>query len=345
MDIENDHQTESTESPAETTGDPTRDDLIAAAREATAATAEDPTSPAADTHAAATETGAPAAADDPEAKLAALMAKREASHSKRIEADDYFEKQKTAGETLKQQIIDEARAEAKRILAAELETERAKFRANPVAAAQALAGGNVDDFVQQVLRHGTPEAAAQAAAEAKHAQEMEALRAEAREGKTAKETVDQFLQHQRMQHVESVKTQFLTEHASPEKAPYMHARWDPEEVFSRCNEQTIEWQMEGLKLGIDFDRATVAAYLEKQSRDRYQRQPGLTPAQQSGAGAPTKGPGVAPKFAANGTRTIPVASTSERRAAPKPFNELSSAEQREDLVRVAREAMRQTGKV
>lgn len=343
MDIENAQQTEATETPAESGGDPTRDDLIAVAREAIAATGGEPATPAAYAPAAATETAA--AADDPEAKIAAIMAKRAESHTKKLDADDYFAQRKAEADTLKQQVIDEARAEAKRQAEAELEGHRAKFRANPVAFAAALTNGNVDEFIQQVLRHETPEAAAHAKREA----ELETLRAEAREGKTAKETVDQFLKQQEQERrqavIEQVKTQFLSEHASVEKAPYMHARWEPEEVFQRCNALAVEWQKDGLKLGIDFDRDTVAAYLEKQSREHVtSKLPGLTPAQQSGAGAPAREPGIAPKSAANGMRTIPVASTSERRASPKPFNELSPAEQREDLMRVAREAMRQTGK-
>jgi F0F1-type ATP synthase membrane subunit b/b' len=307
---------------------PTREDLIAAAREAStgAAPAQAP---------AATP---PAPADDPDEKIASVLKAREAAHAKRREADDYAAEIRRQAEEHKRQLIEEARAEAKRIAAEELAAERAKWRANPTATAAALAG-NPTEFVDAILRDGTPEARALA----KLQEEAAAAREDAKAGKTAAEELrafrEQLQQQQHQAHVEKVRTEFLSTVASPEKAPYMHARWEPQEVFDRCDQLTREWQRDGLRLGVDFDAATVAAYLEKQSRERFTSRLG-TPAQQSGVGAPATAPGIAPKSAANGTRTITTAGSSERRASPKPFNEMTPAEQREDLLRVAREAYR-----
>ena len=120
----------------------------------------------------------------------------------------------------------------------------------------------------------------------------------------------------------------------------MPARWDPEEIFERSAKLAQEWAKEGLVYRKDFDDADVAAYLEKQSRERFKSLNGQTPAQQSGAGAAERQPGLAPKSAANGTRTLSVAQGSERRTSPKPLSELSPEQQREELIATVAAARR-----
>jgi hypothetical protein len=302
----------------------------------------DAASKAAEPEAAAAEVEKPA--DDPEERINSVLRAREEAHKKRLEAEDYAARMRKDAETQAEKIREEARAEARRIAAEELAAERAKWRSSPAATARALAGGDVDSFVQGILKEGTPEYAAEQARQ----KELAELREDAKVGKSAKEELEAFKKEQAAEKeqalINQVRTQFLSEHASPEKTPYMHARWEPEEVFDRCNAVAKSWQEDGLVFGKDFDAATVAAYLEKQSRERYSsRVPGQPPAQQSGAGTPAKGSGVAPKSAANGMRTITAANSSERRASPKPFNSLTPEEQKADLLRVAEEAYRQHG--
>lgn len=333
MSIETEDQIAETEAPAAETAAP---DEVQAAWDAAAAKESEPDA------AAAAE---PAKVDDPDERISSVLRAREEAHKKRLEAEDYSQRMRKDAEEQAEKIREDARAEARRIAAEELAAERAKWRATPGATARALSGGNIEDFVDGIMKEGTPEARAEAQRQA----ELAKLREDAQVGKSAKEQLDKFLEEQAKEKhkrlVDSIRQQFLAEHASPEKTPYMHARWEPEEVFARCNALAKEWQQDGLRLDIDFDRSTVAAYLEKQSRERYSsRVPGQTPAQQSGAGAPAKQePGIAPKSAANGMRTITAANSSERRASPKPFNQMTPEEQREDLLRVAKEAYRQHG--
>jgi len=206
---------------------------------------------------------------------------------------------------------------------------------------------NPQDIVDAVLREGTPEARAIAKAQ----EEARLAREEAKVGGETKKTLDKFLAEQAQEKAQAVydraRDDFLSSYASPALAPALHAQLrSPDAVFRALDATCREWEMDGMKRGIDFDESNLVAYLEKGSREWLQ-QLGFSlaaPAQPSGAGAPAaKGPGLAPKSAANGTRTITAASSSERRASPKPFNELSAAEQREDLIRVAQEAYRQHG--
>lgn len=336
MDIENTQQ-ESSDTTSEG-GEPTRDDLIAAAREAVAA---------ADGNAATTTQTAAAPTEqqpDPtEERINSVLRAREAAHKQRLEAENHAATLRQQAEEERKRILDEARAEAKRIADEELSQLRAKYRESPTAALRSLAD-NPQDVVDAVLREGTPEARALARAQ----EEARQAREEARAGKSAAEELKAELQKDRAERANAaaaaVRTEFLSQFANTEKAPYMNARWDPEEVFDRCDSLCREWQKDGLKLGIDFDRGDLVAYLEKQSRERITKLPGQTPAQQSGAGTPVRESGIAPKSAANGMRTITAASSSERRASPKPFHEMSPEEQREDLINVAREAYRQHGK-
>lgn len=339
MDIETTQQ----ESPdtTSTAEGATRDELIAAAREAM-----NVAEPAAAEAGATTEQPAEVpAAVDPDEKINSVLRAREAAHKQRIEAENYATAQKRAADEERARILDEARAEAKRIADEELSTLRAKYRESPTAALRALAN-DPQEIVDAVLREGTPEARALAKAQ----EEVRLAREEAKAGSEAKKEVEKFLADQKREkeqaHYERVRDEFVSSTASRATAPALHAQYrSADGVFRALDAQCREWEADGLKRGVDFDDATLVAYAEKQSRE-WLREMGfsLAPAQQSGAGTASGQSGIAPKSAANGTRTITAASGSERRASPRPFHELTPDEQREDLIRVAQEAYRQHGK-
>lgn len=316
-------------------GEVSRDDLIAAVREAGGTESADVAAEEAAAAERASAAGsAPAtetpAAPDPDEKLAAVLKAREEAHRKRLDAEERAAEIRRAAEEERQRILEEAKAEARRLADQELAELRAKFRGSPTAALRALAD-DPQEVVDAVLREGTPEARALAKAqeEARQAREL------AQAGKSAKEELDKFkaelAREKHEMHVAKVREDFLTNFASPEKAPYLHARFDADEVFERCDKLCREWQSDGLKLGVDFDRDTLVAYLEKQSRERLTKLSG-SPAHQVSAAAPSKGPGIATKVAANGTRTLSAAEGSERRTSPKPLSEMSDAERRQALI-------------
>ncbi len=130
----------------------------------------------------------------------------------------------------------------------------------------------------------------------------------------------------------------MGQHASAEKAPHLHTLYDHDEIVAKADATARDWQ----KAGVAFELGDIAEYLEAKAKERLTAR-GFAAAQQSRA-APGQPAGNAPKSQANGSRTITAIAGSERRAAPRPFNELSPEEQKADLVRVAREAMRQHGK-
>ncbi len=317
--------------------DATRDDLIAAVREAggtegvdVAETDEAGEKPAPATTAGATATPPAPAVDEQDAKLEAILKRREEQHLKRRDADEYARQIRAAADAEKQRLIDEARAEAKRIADQELAELRAKFRSSPQATLRAL--GDPGEIADLVIKEDTPEARALAKLEA----EARSAREEAKEGRTAREELAKFkaelAQAEQARLVAEVRQDFLSMYASEEKAPYLHARWEPEEVFERCDRLCREWERDGLKLGSDFDQNTLVAYLEKQSKERVTRLTGTSPANQVPAGAPAKGPGLAPKVQANGSRTLSAAAGSERRTSPRPLSEMKPDEARDALI-------------
>jgi hypothetical protein len=336
MDIENTN---------ENTGEVTRDDLIAAVREAGGTESVDVAAEAAaagQPPPAKEEPEAPAAGDEEDSKLAAILKMREEARAKRHSTDEYVAQLRRQAEEDTQRMIAEAKAEARRIAAEELEAERAKFRASPTAHLRAIApGGDVQSVVDAVMREGTPEARALAEAQ----ERVRRAEAAAEVGKSAKEELERFKAEQEQARRDAIVAQeqarFLAQFAAPEKTPYLHARFEPEEIFQRANALCVEWQKEGLILDRDFDRNTLAAYLEKQSRERVSRVVGAP--QQVGGAASAREPGHAPKVSANGTRTLSAVSGSERRASPKPVAEMTPDEEREVLIEAVREARRQSG--
>lgn len=342
MDVEN--QTHETQTETHSTA--TRDDLIAAVREAggTASVDVEAEEQAAQARAAAaaTATAAPTteqtattqaqAAPDP---LEAILKKREEAFAKRQSADEYITQLRSQADSEAKRIIEEARAEAKRVADQELASLRAKFAGSPTATIRALAeDGNVQSVVDAVVREGTPEARAIARAE----EQARLAREEAKAGSQAKAELEKFKSDQERErrdaYVAQVREHFISTNASAEKAPYMHARWEPAEIFDRCDELCRAWQKDGLRLGIDFDQTLLVAYLEKQSKERITKSlpSSATPAQQVSAGAPAKEPGNAPKVSANGPRTLSAAQGSERRTSPRPISEMTAEEKRAALI-------------
>ena len=89
------------------------------------------------------------------------------------------------------------------------------------------------------------------------------------------------------------------------------------------------------KAGIPFAHSDVAEYLEHQARQRLAGVP-VPPQQVSGGGS-------AQKVRANGSRTLSAATGSERRASPKPLEEMSPDEERNALIEAVAEARRASG--
>ncbi len=327
MDVETNQTQEVTETGASVA---TREDLIAAVKEAGGTASVDV---AAEERAA--QERAQQAEPTEDERLAAIMKTREERQAKKFDADEYAARVRQEAETEKQRMLDEARAEAKRVAAEELAAERAKFRGSPTAAMRALAAeaGGVDQLVEMVNREGSPEWQALQ----KTQEELRQTRELASKGNAALEEIQKMraeaAQERQMAERMKVQTEYLTQFASAEKTPHLHARFDADEIFERSVRQAQEWAKEGLVYKKDFDDGDIATYLEKQSRERFEKSGlGKLPAQQSGAGSVERPTGLAPKSAANGTRTLSVAQGSERRTSPKPFNELTPEQQREELI-------------
>lgn len=317
----------------------TRDDLIAAVQEAaTAEAAAEGTATATTDATTTTETAGAADVSDP---VAEVLRRREEMHRKRLDADAYSMQLRQRAEAEHQRIIDEARAEAERLKREAASNFREEFARDPTGTLRTLAD-DPKDIVDEVVRQGTPEWRALNAAR-KDAAEARKL---AEEGRGAKEELAKFREEQKAQKLlemrAAVQEQFLSQHASPEKAPYLHARYDANEVFERCDALCREWQADGLKLGTDFDRDTLVAYLEKQSRERYTKLPssqGVATGNAAQEAGPAASQGSAKK-SANGTRTLSVAQGSERRTSPRPLSEMKPEEARAALIEEVKAARR-----
>jgi hypothetical protein len=330
MDVE---QTETTTET--TTAEPSlRDELIAAVRDAGGTQAVDVAAEeqAAKERAAAAVTEAPAepAAEDPEAKFEAILAKRRENHQEISGAKARAERMLREAEEAKQRMIDEARAEARRLIEEERTAFQNRFRTSPTEALREL--GDPNDVADAVLREGTPEAKALAAAR----EEARQAREEAKKGGAALAEIEKFRKEQQAERQAAMQAQvrheYLSQFATPEKTPYLHARYEPEEIFQRSVSLAHQWAQEGLEYKKDFDDNTIAEYLEHQSKKRISALNGSTPANQVPAGAPAKGPGLATKVTANAPRTLSAAAGSERRTSPRPLHELTPEEQRKALI-------------
>lgn len=321
---------EQTETTTEQTQTPDlRDELIAAVKEAGGTESVDV---AAEEQAAAApaepvvETPAP---EDPDAKFEAILAKRRENHQELSGAKSRAERMLREAEEAKQRLIEEARAEAKRLIDEERQAFQNRFRTSPTEALREL--GDPNDVADAVLREGTPEAKALAAAR----EDARQAREEAKKGSAALSEIEKFRQEQaaekRAAMQAQVRNEYLSQFATPEKTPYLHARYEPEEIFQRSVSLAHQWAQEGLEYKKDFDDNTIAEYLEHQSKKRIAALNG-TPANQVPAGAPAKGPGLATKVTANAPRTLSAAAGSERRTSPRPLHEMAPEERRKALV-------------
>jgi hypothetical protein len=327
---------EQTETTTEQTAEPSlRDELIAAVRDAGGTQAVDVAAEeqAAKERAAAagvaTEQPAEPAPEDPEAKFEAILAKRRENHQEISGAKARAERMLREAEEAKQRMIEEAKAEARRLIEEERKAFQNRFRTSPTEALREL--GDPNDVADAVLREGTPEAKALAQAR----EEARQAREEAKKASTALTELEKFKQEQaaerRAAMQNQVRNEYLSQFATPEKTPYLHARYEPEEIFQRSVALAHQWAQEGLEYKKDFDDNTIAEYLEHQSKKRIAALNG-TPANQVPAGAPAKGPGLATKVTANAPRTLSAAAGSERRTSPRPLHELTPEEQRKALI-------------
>ncbi len=327
MDVENQ------EEQAPQTDEVSRDDLIAAVREAGGTESVDV---AAEEQAAKTApvTETPAGEDEP--RIAAILKAREKASAEREAGRNAAQEMIDQAKAESKRMIDEARAEAQREVAAEREKLRAEFRGSPTATLRAL--GDPQEISDAVLREGTPEGRAAL----RQQQEIAELRKQAAVGVDVKKQLDDFRAEQaaaaQAAMVAQVRTEFMGI-ASKEAAPYLHARYDEAEIFEKANLTAKSWRDGGLTLVAngatkgesDFDFADVAKYLDSEAKKRLAAL-GLTPAQQVSAGAPATGPGNAPKVPANGPRTLSAAKGSERRTSPKPLSEMTPDEERAALI-------------
>jgi colicin import membrane protein len=301
----------------------TRDDLVAAARDALNGKAE----PAAETQEAPAEE---------EPRWMRLTREREKGMAAREAEEKAAADIKARAEAEAARIIEEARTRAKAVADEEQQAWLKAYQADPEAALRRL--GGAEDVANKLIELNSPQG-----------KTLAAIRAELAETKakaaTADEVKKEFETWKEQQKLEAAKTQyqqvvqtFMGNHASPEKAPHLHAVYDHDEIVAKADAVARDWQ----KAGVAFELGDIAEYLEAKAKERLSAR-GFAPAQQVRA-APGNPAGNAPKVSANGSRTITAAAGSERRAAPRPFHELSPKEQQEDLLRVAREAMRQHGK-
>ncbi len=230
-------------------------------------------------------------------------------------------------------MIREARERAEREYQADLERRRQAFQQSPTEHLRSL--GDPQQIVDAVLKENTPEARALAALQ----RELAETKKQAGGASEAKAEIEalrkQVAAAEQQRRIDEIRGVFLGNHATKEKAPYAYAEHGgPDGVFAAADRKAVEWQKQGLQLGTDFDFDDVASYIEREAKSTLEQKLkalNLTPAQQSGAGAPP-GPGIAPKSAANGTRTLSAAQGSERRTTPKPLSEMSEEESRKALI-------------
>lgn len=321
------YENEATEETAETNGEPTDADLIAASLEAGGADAVDVEQEA---EQAASASAKPAAAEaepgDAEPKIAAILRAREKAFAERQAAtDDAADLRRRASEEAAQVLAD-ARKRAAEDYEAEMQARRARFKESPTNALREF-GIPTDDLVDAVAREGTAEWKAMRALQ----QQLAETQAKAGTADKVREEFDSFRKQIETEKAtearRAVEHAFLTQHAAPEKAPYLHKRYDPEEIVEKAHALANQWAA----AKIPFAHSDIAEYLEHQARVRIA---GTPPQQASGVS------GNAPKVKANGLRTLSAASGSERRASPRPMSDMSPDEERDALIEVARDARR-----
>lgn len=334
----------------QTQGIPTRDDLIAAVREAGGTEAVDVQAEeqasaeraAAGEQPAAEGQSAPQQAEpqteEEEPRIAAILRAREKARAEQEAARNHAQEMLKQAQQEAERVIQEARERAQREAEAERERLRAEFRSSPTATLRAL--GDPQQIVDAVVKEGSPEWRELQAIR----RDLEATKAQAAVGEEARKQLAELRaeeqQRQQQAEVERVKSAFLGQHATKDAAPHLHARYDADEIFERANGLAVSWRESGLRLvpvgapkgETDFDYDDVVKYLESDSRKRLSSVLKSSPAQQVRAGAPSGEPGIAPKVSANGPRTLSAAQGSERRTSPKPITEMTPEEARATLI-------------
>ncbi len=146
------------ETQAESLAAATRDDLIAAVREAGGAESADVPAEAAAAAPAATAPAAETPAEEEEPRIARILKARETATAEREAARNHVQEMLEEAERQSKQMLDDARAEAQREVAAERERLRAEFYSSPTAKLRAL--GDPQEISDAVIAEGTPQARA-----------------------------------------------------------------------------------------------------------------------------------------------------------------------------------------
>lgn len=342
MDVE---QTEATEQIGEATstpeGQPSRDDLIAAVREAggTASVDVDGEERAAVERAkdAPAEPVKTEAAAEDEPRIERILRAREKAHAEEITAKSRADELIAKAREESDKILKEARDRAERDYQDEQSKRRQRFEDAPL---------------EHLRELGDPQAISDAVVLANSPQEraMRALREQLAEttkkaavADDVKKQLDDFkaerVKAEQDAKIAALRTEYLTTSATKEKAPHLHARFDEDEIFQKADALAWKWSKGGLQIvpvgatkgDNDFDMNDITQYLELDSKKRLAAL-GVAPAQQVSAGAAERQPGNAPKVSANGTRTLSAAQGSERRTSPKPLSEMKPDEARAALI-------------
>ncbi len=315
--------------------DASRDDLIAAVRDAGGTESVDVAAEEAAAPAVVPAVEAPAAEEE-EPHFAKMLKAREKATAEREAGRSAVQEMLDQAKRDAQQMRDEARAEVQREVAAEREKLRAEFRGSPTATLRAL--GDPQEISDAVLRDGTPEGRAAL----KLQQEMAELRKQAAVGVDVRKELADLRAEQaataQAAVVAGVRAEFLAI-ASKEATPHLNARYDADEIFEKANATAMSWRKGGMELVANgapkgdgqFDFDDIAKYLDSEAKKRFAAL-GLTPAQQASAGASATTPGNAPKVSANGPRTLSAAQGSERRTSPRPLAEMKPDEARDALI-------------
>lgn len=271
--------------------------------------------------------------EDDEPEIARILRQR-------AEAQRAREAELNAGKTAAERLVEEARAraeaEAERILAAaraRADAELATLRERPLDAIKRI-GWDGNKLVDEVAREGTPEWRAQKELEAQNAAQAKRLEELAATVGGLTKAQEQFVEQQRAAGRARAEEIFLS-HASAEKAPNLHLlHGSPEAVLALAHKTAAELGLTDVasipKIAqyLEYEAAKKVAAIRGQGATEGQRQAGAT-SQQSPAGR------------ANGSRTLSTSLASERRATPRPLDEMTPAEQRKALIEEVNAAMSQ----
>jgi hypothetical protein len=243
-------------------------------------------------------------------RLAKILAEREQVRSAKLEA----ERMRAEAERARQEALQ---------LQEQAKLERQRWEAlkkDPINAFREI-GLEPDEFVDRVIKEGTPEWKALTAQE----RQFEALKKELDDLKNFKAQQEQerkrWEQQAMEQRQQQAYSQFLTV-ASEEKCPTLRALYTDKEILRWGDEIADQYRA---KTGQVAPFEEIAQYMEDISSERLQKV------------------SAKPK-AASKARTLTGRDTSERRAAPKPSHELSPTEERRMLLEEAEAVKRNYAK-